>query len=93
MVSARFYSLGELGNSGNTSAPHLHFRVMDSPSALASDGLPYVIDRFDLAGQIDVQAFDKSDVLTGHWGKRLAKPIAETDRFPLNLDIVDFPAK
>jgi hypothetical protein len=31
---------------------------MDSPWALASDGLPYVIDRFDPAGQIDVQAFE-----------------------------------
>lgn len=65
---------------------------MDGPSAIASDGLPYVIDRFDLAGQVDV-AFDKSHVLTGDWGKRLAKPIAEKDRFPLNLNIVDFPAK
>ena len=52
-----------------------------------------MIDRFDLSGQIDVQAFDKSDVLTGQWGKRLAKPIVENDRFPLNLNIVDFPAK
>lgn len=85
--------IGELGNSGNTSAPHLHIHVMDSPSALASDGLPYVIDRFNLVGQIDVEAFDKSDVLTGRWGKRLAKPIVENDRFPLNLNIVDFPAK
>lgn len=85
--------IGELGNSGNTSAPHLHIHVMDGPSAIASDGLPYVIDRFDLAGQINVAAFDKSDVVTGHWGKRLAKPIAEKDRFPLNLNIVDFPAK
>ena len=85
--------IGELGNSGNTSAPHLHLHVMDSPSALASDGLPYVIDRFDLAAQIDVQAFDKSDVLTGQWGKRSAKPVVEKDRFPLNLNIVDFPAK
>lgn len=84
--------IGELGNSGNTSGPHLHIQVMDSPSALGSDGLPYVIDRFDLAGQIDVQAFEKSDVLTGHWGKRLAKPIVEKNRFPLNLNIVDFPA-
>lgn len=85
--------IADLGNSGNTSAPHLHIHVMDSPSALASDGLPYVIDRFDLAGQVDIQAFDKSDVLTGQWGKRFAKPTAEKDRFPLNLNIVDFPAR
>jgi len=85
--------VGELVNSGNTSAPHLHIHVMGSPSALALDGLPYVIDHFGLAGQIDVQAFDKSDVLTGQWGKRWAKPVVENDRFPLNLNIVDFAPK
>jgi murein DD-endopeptidase MepM/ murein hydrolase activator NlpD len=29
--------LGLVGNSGNTSAPHLHFHVMDGPSALTSE--------------------------------------------------------
>lgn len=52
--------LGKLGNSGNTSAPHLHFHVMNGPSVLGSDGLPYLIDDFNLAGQIDVKAFDES---------------------------------
>jgi len=82
--------IGDLGNTGNTSGPHLHFHVMDGPSAMGSQGVPYVIDGFMLAGQVDVEAFDKSDVLTGHWGKPLAKPVAEKQRFPLNLNIVDF---
>lgn len=82
--------IGELGNTGNTSGPHLHFQVMDGPSALGSQGLPYVIDHFELTGQVDVKAFDKSDVLTGHWGKRLTRPVAEKARFPLNLNVVDF---
>lgn len=85
--------IGELGNSGNTSAPHLHVHVVDGPSALGSDGLPYVIDHFDLAGQIDVKKFGDADVLTGHWGTRLPKPVPENDRFPLNLNIVDFQEK
>src|SRR4249919_1140467 len=45
-------SLGRVGNSGNTSAPHLHFHVMDGPSPLASHGLPYVIDSFTVTGAI-----------------------------------------
>ena len=36
--------IGLLGNSGNTTAPHLHFHVMDSPSSLGSNGLPYMYD-------------------------------------------------
>jgi hypothetical protein len=45
--------LGLLGNSGNTDGPHLHFHVMDSPSPLQANGLPYVFDRFTGVGRID----------------------------------------
>jgi hypothetical protein len=83
--------IGNLGNTGNTSGPHLHFHVMDGPSAMGSQGVPYVIHGFRLVGQVDIAAFDKSDVLTGHWGKPLAEPATEKERFPLNLNIVDFP--
>jgi Peptidase family M23 len=43
--------IGEVGNSGSSSQPHLQFYVMDGPSTLAADGLPYVFDAFDLTGQ------------------------------------------
>ncbi|HKN88620.1 MAG TPA: M23 family metallopeptidase [Nitrospiraceae bacterium] len=84
--------LGKLGNSGNTSAPHLHFHLMNGASVLGSDGLPYLINDFTLAGQIDVKAFDESPTLAGNWGQgRLKKAIPQRSRFPLNLNIVNFP--
>lgn len=33
--------LGEVGNSGNSSEPHLHFHLMDRPGPLAATGLPF----------------------------------------------------
>jgi murein DD-endopeptidase MepM/ murein hydrolase activator NlpD len=42
--------LGLVGNSGNSSEPHLHFHVTDGNSPLAAEGVPYVLDAFD-AGQ------------------------------------------
>ena len=37
--------IGELGTSGNSDVPHLHFQVCTRPETLACDGLPFVFDR------------------------------------------------
>ncbi|HZD44793.1 MAG TPA: M23 family metallopeptidase [Acidobacteriaceae bacterium] len=79
--------LGKLGNTGNTSAPHLHFHLMDGPSVLGSNGIPYVIDSFALAGKVP----ETADTLEGSWSAGLfpnASP--RHDQFPLDLDVVDF---
>jgi hypothetical protein len=44
--------LGLLGNSGNSTGPHLHFHVSDrGGSVLASEGLPYVHHQFEWLAQ------------------------------------------
>ena len=54
--------IAHVGNSGNTLAPHLHFHVMDSPSPLASNGLPYAIDAFTVTGATGgTEAFDQAE--------------------------------
>jgi murein DD-endopeptidase MepM/ murein hydrolase activator NlpD len=44
--------LGKLGNTGNTTNPHLHFQITDRPSIVAGNGLPFLIEDFTSAGYI-----------------------------------------
>jgi murein DD-endopeptidase MepM/ murein hydrolase activator NlpD len=80
--------IGHLGNTGNTSAPHLHFHVMDGPSPLAARGLPYEIEGFQSAGRLhpDDAFFDK-----GEPGKidRNWFPGAHRNELPLENEVVD----
>jgi hypothetical protein len=81
------------GNSGNTTGAHLHFHVMDTPSALAAEGVPYVIDAFALQGR--VRSLDNL-VDVGQTGgsvevERLSKSEPRRSELPLDLTIIGFP--
>ncbi|MDX2166704.1 MAG: M23 family metallopeptidase [Deltaproteobacteria bacterium] len=85
--------LGLVGNTGNSVAPHLHFHVMDGPSPLASNGLPYEIDRFTVTGHAPgTAAFDQAE----EHGTPLAitpasPPVSASKALPLDQSIVSFP--
>ena len=42
--------IAQVGNSGQTTAPHLHFQVMDGNSPLAAEGVPYLFRSFTFLG-------------------------------------------
>ena len=52
--------LGLVGNSGNSTEPHLHFHVMDRNSPLESEGLPYVLDSFEVLNR-DTKKYEKRE--------------------------------
>jgi murein DD-endopeptidase MepM/ murein hydrolase activator NlpD len=47
----RGQALGLVGNSGNSTEPHLHFHISNANSPLASEGLPYVFESFEVQGK------------------------------------------
>jgi hypothetical protein len=84
--------LGKVGNSGSSSAPHLHFQVMDSPSALDAHGLPFVIDhmrrRFRYGGSLNDEA--KQTVAGEPLTLAPANPVDLQNKMPLTFDVLDF---
>jgi hypothetical protein len=86
--------LGNLGNTGNSDAPHLHFHVMDGPDPLRSDGLPFVFRSFRLDAQTaSVDVFDT--LIAGRPaplrpGNQARDESAVT---PLVSDVMDYPGE
>ncbi len=74
--------IGELGSTGNSSAPHLHFGIQETADAFGSNSVPYVIDEYTVTG---TAAFSADGELTV---TEQNSPQEQT--FPLMNYIVDF---
>ena len=47
--------LANLGNSGNSSGPHLHFGLLDQANMFTGRSLPYVLEQFTLVGAVNFE--------------------------------------
>ncbi len=77
--------LASLGNTGNSSEPHLHFHLMSTPSPLGGNGLPYAFDKFSIApGHVNESAQD----IVFTFGTGQPQPVS--DSLVLENALIDF---
>lgn len=85
--------IGKVGNTGNSQAPHLHLHVMDGPSPLSSNGLPYVFEEFT-ATAIDTAGTDDFDKAEATGSPLTLTPVSPPQRhrnaLPLDLWVIEF---
>ena len=70
--------IAQLGNSGQATAPHLHFQVMDGNSPLAAEGVPYLFRSFTFLG------------LGRDFEEDKHPSVPKVDELPLDDDVVSF---
>lgn len=84
--------IAEVGNTGQTEVPHLHFHVMDRPLLAEANGLPFEFRSFRLEGVADLNSVGRA-IDTGSPAK--VNPIGagrHRDQLPLELTESDFPS-
>lgn len=85
--------IGSVGNTGNTSAPHLHFHVMDGPDPLHANGLPFVFSKFRLDSRLAQDGLDTTfdgepaPLVSGFTGRE------EKGVMPLDSDVMSYAAR
>lgn len=83
--------IANLGNTGNTDAPHLHFHVMSTPDPLRSNGLPFVFNDFTLDGRL--ASMDALDALKTGQPAAMTPGLTPRDEkavSPLVLDVMSY---
>jgi Peptidase family M23 len=86
--------IGLVGNTGNSVAPHLHFQVMDRPSSLASNGLPYEIKEFRVVGRTaGTEAFDDAEAKGLPVAVLPTSSAQEVKALPLDQLIISFESR
>jgi hypothetical protein len=86
--------IGEVGNTGNSQAPHLHLHVTDVASPLAANGLPYVFDSLTITAvdEAGTEDFDKAEATGSALTLAPRVPPQKVQNvLPLDLSVVEWP--
>ena len=75
-----------LGNSGNSTEPHVHFQIADGPTFLSSEGLPYGFDSFEVFGRCGVDAGPPPAIKCNR-----GTSVTVKNGMPLQNELVRFP--
>lgn len=62
--------LGQVGNSGNSTEPHLHEHIVNRPSFLAGQGVPYEFAHFSASGPVDLMVGPHQEMYFKNIGSR-----------------------
>jgi hypothetical protein len=81
--------IGRLGNTGNTDAAHLHFHIMDSPSPLEANGLPFTLTTMSGEGRVSQPGVLQTGAVVPI--DRAAFTGTRHGQMPLNEQVVGFP--
>jgi Peptidase family M23 len=86
--------IGRLGNSGNSTGPHLHFQLSDGPEITTSNSLPFSLDSYWLEGMVDpAQLSGATDGRGGAPALRVTGPGRQvSNAYPLTYTVTNLPS-